>query len=67
MESNSAWGFDADEAIKAQGSFRSKPEVDKSGESVSDESGYNAEELRAARIPPDRYSQIYELRRMFRL
>jgi hypothetical protein len=53
------WGFDPDEVIKARQLSR--------GESDEDESEYNADDRRAARIPADADEQIYELRRMFRL
>jgi hypothetical protein len=60
MSFTSVWGFDPDRAIqRAQGFFRSEPE--------SDSFAYSAAEELAARIPSDEDSQIYELRRMYRL
>jgi hypothetical protein len=53
------WGFDPDEVTNAQRFVPRDPDVS--------ESAYEADEERAARIPPDINSQIYELRRMFRL
>jgi hypothetical protein len=58
MSFTDVWGFDPDSAMKAQGLVRSQPEPDFT---------YSAEEERAARIPGDSDSQIYELRRMYRL
>jgi hypothetical protein len=58
MSFTDVWGFDPDSAMKAQGLVRSQPEPDVT---------YSAEEERAARIPGDSDSQIYELRRMYRL
>jgi NAD(P)-dependent dehydrogenase (short-subunit alcohol dehydrogenase family) len=55
----SVWGFDPDEVMKAQRFVPREPD--------GFESAYEADEERAARIPPDINSQIYELRRMFRL
>jgi len=55
----SVWGFDPDEVIRAQRALRA--------EWNSDNSMYNAAEEGAARIPLDVYSQICELRRIFRL
>jgi hypothetical protein len=57
MSFKSVWGFDPDEVIRAQSLLRREPD--------GDESMYDAEEQRAARIPPDVHSQILELRRMF--
>ena len=59
MAFKSVWGFDPDEVIKAQ---RFVPR-----EADAFEAAYEPVEERAARIPPDINSQIYELRRMFRL
>jgi len=59
MSFKSVWGFDPDEVMKTQ---RSVP-----GEPDGFESAYEADEERAAGIPPDINSQIHELRRMFRL
>ena len=59
MSFMSVWGFDPDRAIKAQGFFPSEPEPDNFA--------YSAAEEQAARIPSDVDSQIYELRRMYRL
>ena len=58
MEMKSVWGFDPDEAMRAQRLFR--------GEPAEEESAYNDREQHAARIPADAASQIYELCRMFR-
>jgi hypothetical protein len=52
-------GIDPDEVIRAQSLQRAEPDTD--------ESSYNDLEEQAARVPADVYSQIYELRRMFRL
>ena len=59
MSFESVWGFNPDEAINAQGLVR--------GECETDRFAYNVAEQRAARIPSDSDSQIYELRRMYRL
>jgi hypothetical protein len=59
MAFKSVWGFDPDEVIRAQSLLRHEPDAD--------ESMYGADEQRSARIPPDVHSQIFELRRMFRL
>jgi hypothetical protein len=59
MSFKSVWGFDPDEVMKAQRFVPREPDVF--------ESAYEAAEERAARISPDINSQIYELRRMFRL
>ena len=75
MSFKSVWGFDPDESpyqaliatqvlprtlvMKAQPFVPREPDVF--------ESAYEVDEERAARIPPDINSQIYELRRMFRL
>ena len=55
----SVWGFDPDEVMKAQRFVPREPDVF--------ESAYEADEEGVARIPPDIKSQIYELRRIFRL
>ena len=54
-----AWGFDPGKAIQANCFAQSKKETD--------EFTYSAEEQRAARIPSDMHSQVYELRRMYRM
>jgi len=59
MSFKAVWGFDPDEVTRAQSLQRAKPD--------NDESTYNDLEEQAARVPTDVYSQIYELRRMFRL
>jgi len=59
MSFKSVWGFDPDEVLKAQRFVPPEQDVF--------ESGYGADEERAARIPADIDSQIYELHRMFRL
>jgi hypothetical protein len=59
MSFEAVWGFDPEEVMKAQPLVPGEPDVF--------ESAYEADEERAARIPPDFNSQIYELRRMFRL
>ena len=59
MSFKAVWGFDPDEVIKAQRAWRAEPDI---RESMSNEM-----EEHAARVPVDVYSQIYELRRMFRL
>jgi hypothetical protein len=59
MAFKSVWGFDPDEVMRVQRSVPREPDVF--------ESAYEADEERAARIPSDINSQIYELRRMFRL
>ena len=59
MSFKSVWGFDPDEVMKAQRSVPREPDVF--------ESAYEADEERAAHIPPDINAQIYELLRMFRL
>lgn len=59
MSFEAAWGFDPDRAI--QGKDLSPSEVE------TDEFAYSADEQRAARIPSDVQSQVYELRRMYRL
>jgi hypothetical protein len=59
MSFKSVWGFDPDEVMKAQRFGSREPDVF--------ESAYEADEERAAGIPPEINSQINELRRMFRL
>jgi hypothetical protein len=59
MSFEAVWGFDPDRAIQAQGVPPSEIETEKFT--------YSAEEQRAARIPSDVHSQVYELRRMYRL
>ena len=59
MSFDAVWGFDPDKAIQAQRVPPSGIETEKFT--------YSAEEQRAARIPSDVHSQIYELRRMYRL
>ena len=59
MSFEAAWGFNPEKAIQAQASSGSDTETE--------ESTYSAEEQRAARIPPAAHSQVYELRRMYRL
>ena len=59
MSFKSVWGFDPDEVIRAQRERYVEPDTH--------ESTYNEREEHAARVPVDVYSQIYELRRMFRL
>jgi len=59
MSFEAAWGFDPNKAI--EGSRLSPSEMER------DEITYTAEEQRAARIPSAAHSQIYELRRMYRL
>jgi len=59
MSFEAVWGFDPDKAMQAKGLTPS--------EIKTDEVTYSAEEQRAARIPSDVQSQVYELRRMHRL
>ena len=59
MSLKAVWGFDPYEVIRAQSLQRAEPDTDKST--------YNDLEEQAARVPADVISQIYELRRMFRL
>ena len=59
MSFEAVWGFDPDRAIQAQGVPPSEIETEKFT--------YSVEEQRAARIPSDVHSQVYELRRMYRL
>ena len=58
MSFEAVWGFDPDKAIQAQGVPPSGIETEKFT--------YSAGEQRAARIPSDVHSQVYELRRMYR-
>jgi hypothetical protein len=55
----SVWGFDPEEVIRAQKLSRTQPEPA--------ELGYDAHEEQAALVPSEIDSQIYELRRIFRL
>jgi hypothetical protein len=57
MSFKDVWGFDPNEVIRTQSLFRHDSDKDES---------INEDEQRAARIPVDVYSQICELRRMFR-
>ncbi len=57
MSFEAAWGFDPRKAMESEGLPVSE----------MDKFAYSAAEQRAARIPPDVQSQIYELRRMYRL
>ena len=59
MSFEAAWGFDPDMAMQANSLTTSETETDKST--------YSAAEEQAARIPSDMHSQIYELRRMYRM
>jgi len=59
MSFKAVWGFDPDEVIRAQRVRRAEPDTH--------EFTHNEIEEQAARIPVDVFSQIYELRRMFRL
>jgi hypothetical protein len=59
MSFEAVWGFDPDRVMQAKGLTPSEIETDKFT--------YSAEEERAARIPSDVHSQVYELRRMYRL
>ena len=59
MSFEAAWGFDPYKAMQANGFTASETETD--------QSTYSAEEQRAARIPSDMHSQVYELRRMYRM
>jgi hypothetical protein len=58
MSFGAAWGFNP-EAIQANRLTASETETDQSTDST--------EEQRAARIPLDIHSQVYELRRMYRM
>ena len=59
MSFEAAWGFDPYKAMQANGLTASETETD--------QSTYSAEEQRAARIPSQMHSQVYELRRMYRM
>jgi len=59
MTIKSVWGFDPEEAIQAQQSFR--------GRISPQEFSYSSLDEEAAQIPTDTYSQIEELFRMFEL
>lgn len=59
MSFESVWGFDPKKTMPAESHAHNEPETN--------ESMYSADERRAARIPVDVDSQIYELRRMYRL
>jgi hypothetical protein len=59
MSFEAVWGFDPNRVMQAHGLTPSEIETDKFR--------YSAEEERAARIPSDVHSQVYELRRMYRL
>ena len=59
MAMKAVWGFDPDEVERAQGRLRPGAE--------GDESFYDALQERTARLPRDASSQVYELRRLFRL
>jgi len=58
MTIKSVWGFDPEEAIQAQQSFRAR---------ISQEVSYSLVYEEGAQIPPDTHSQIEELFRMFEL
>ena len=58
MSFKSVWGFDPEEAIRAQRVFREQI--------GTQDSAYSSVEEQAARIPPDVYSQIAELFGMLR-
>jgi hypothetical protein len=59
MSFEAVWGFDPDEVGRAQAAFRQRIEAH--------EAVHNGAAEGAARIPPDTCSQVYELRRIFRL
>ena len=59
MSFEAAWGFDPYKAMQANSLTASETETD--------QFTYSAEEQRAARIPSDMHSQVYELRRMYRM
>jgi hypothetical protein len=59
MPFESIWGFDPEKVAHAEGSHR--------GESEAGDSSYSTAEEQGARIPADVDSQVYELRRMYRL
>jgi hypothetical protein len=56
MSFESVWGFDPNKATQQNDLSQSEPETD-----------YSPADERAARIPGDVDSQVYELRRMYRL
>lgn len=58
MAFKDVWGFDPDEAAQAQARFRQG-----GGDQSADAGAHELDGL----FPPDPWSQIYELRRMFRL
>jgi hypothetical protein len=58
MSFEAVWGFNPNKVIQAAGLPPSEIEA---------EFTYSAEEQRAARIPSDVHSQVYGLRRMYRL
>lgn len=58
MAMKDVWGFDPNEAARAQALFRGATETDTSGYSINQEF--------EARIPHDESSQIVELRILFR-
>jgi len=64
MSFESIWGFNPERESKAQNLYSSEPEPP---ELAPKESGYSIVEQFAARIPCDVDSQIYELRRLYRL
>lgn len=59
MAFESIWGFNPEQNAKVQGLSSAEPEIDSFA--------YSEAEERAARIPGDVDSQVYELRRMYRL
>jgi len=59
MSFNSVWGFNPDPETKPQSLSSAEPETDAIA--------YTVAEQRAARIPSDVDSQVYELRRIYRL
>ena len=58
MSFKSVWGFDPEEAIRAQRVFREQIGIQ--------DSAYSSVEEQAAHIPPDADLQIAELFRLFR-
>jgi hypothetical protein len=56
MSFESVWGFDPPEAFQPEGACQSESDTD-----------YSAEEQRRARIPAYVDSQVYELRRIYRM